>query len=928
MKKRWLSMLLALCMTAAMLPSALATEDGGERPPASGGGGGLAAIQSLVCLEGDTGDVTLTEETTMTADVAVYSDTVLDLNGQTLNTNGYTIEVRAGAKLTVRGGNDGKIWNADTTNAELKKEQGDPHTLILVDAGAELLIENGHFYSKTYQLLSIFGKAVIQDGVFHCLADDTGLYDSRPMISVTGESASLAMEYGQIYADSSKTKDCGMYGIYAANGAQVTLGSDEEALWGSGPMIVSTFAALGANNYFATSNYTIYGGYYEASYGTAAFANSPQYEKFCAPVYLSANGSVNIYGGDFSGKYAVSVPYKNTAVQLSIADGMFLGETDNFYIGTGDAVYPGEGGNQTAVSGGVFLHDVDQALLTDGKTTVKTVLGVGGEEMEYRDAYQVMDKGGLEFATGAPAVEAAPGVDVDEEIKTALQSSEADLSMLGYGLSQGLQPPSVDEAKNALTGAGVTVPDGQTVSVVVEPYLNIQIKGYDATAKTLLLDMKPEYNVVATTDPNHMEKGESGKNAVDLETAQPISEADGWYAVELVLPSGFIDDDTPNVFVKHTKADGRVFYYPAAIHGGKASFVILNGFSEFELKTDARTGTITFDYGLPESYTAKDVGNVLPEALETGYRFTGWLIDGALYNELTDALLTKLDAAPGKTLSAQAQFVSASSGSSGGTASYAITANAGEGGSISPSGKVYVNANAGKTFTIKAAEGYRIADVQVDGASVGAVESYTFEKVQKAHTITASFAKLDEAGDVLFEDVSESDWFYDGVRYAAENGLMNGVGGARFDPDGATTRGMVVAILWRLEKEAEAGAAGFSDVPAGAYYAKAVDWAADSGIVSGYAQDRFGPDDAISREQLAAILYRYAQQKGYDVSAAAELTAFADGDSVSAYAKTAMAWANAAGLVQGVSENRLAPQNGATRAQVATVLMRFLKQYQ
>ena len=160
------------------------------------------------------------------------------------------------------------------------------------------------------------------------------------------------------------------------------------------------------------------------------------------------------------------------------------------------------------------------------------------------------------------------------------------------------------------------------------------------------------------------------------------------------------------------------------------------------------------------------------------------------------------------------------------------------------------------------------------------------------------------------------------IDYAIRNGMMNGVGGGKFDPHGVTSRAMIVTILWRLEGEPAAADASFTDVADGQWYSEAIDWASANGIVNGYSAAKFGPMDSITREQMAAILYRYADMKGYDMQAGAALN-FADAGSVSSYATAAMQWAVAEGLINGVGDNTLNPQGTATRAQVATILMRF-----
>ena len=181
--------------------------------------------------------------------------------------------------------------------------------------------------------------------------------------------------------------------------------------------------------------------------------------------------------------------------------------------------------------------------------------------------------------------------------------------------------------------------------------------------------------------------------------------------------------------------------------------------------------------------------------------------------------------------------------------------------------------------------------------------------------------------NVPFTDVKETDWFYDAVGYVYENGMMSGTGNSQFSPQVTTSRAMLVTILYRLEGAPAVSGTVFTDVAANAYYADAVTWASENGIVGGYGGGIFGPDDPITREQMAAILYRYGQHKEYDTTATGDVTTFTDSASVSSYAVEAMNWAVGVGLISGVGNNTLAPTGSATRAQVAMILMRFCKNY-
>lgn len=175
-----------------------------------------------------------------------------------------------------------------------------------------------------------------------------------------------------------------------------------------------------------------------------------------------------------------------------------------------------------------------------------------------------------------------------------------------------------------------------------------------------------------------------------------------------------------------------------------------------------------------------------------------------------------------------------------------------------------------------------------------------------------------------FSDVRIADWFYNDVKYVYEKGMMAGTAADVFAPNATTTRAMIVTILYRLEgSPAVTGTSAFVDVPAGQWYTDAVNWAAANQIVKGTSATTFAPNDSITREQMAAILYRYAQYKGYDMTKKADLSGYSDNSQVSAYAKDALAWANAAKLINGVTNTTLAPQGNATRAQVSAILHRF-----
>jgi hypothetical protein len=203
------------------------------------------------------------------------------------------------------------------------------------------------------------------------------------------------------------------------------------------------------------------------------------------------------------------------------------------------------------------------------------------------------------------------------------------------------------------------------------------------------------------------------------------------------------------------------------------------------------------------------------------------------------------------------------------------------------------------------------------------VEPKTEEETQE-QTQPAAPAEMTPALAAL-RDVSVSDWYYDDVKFVTENGLFKGVSTTEFAPNAQMTRAMLATVLHRLagEPAAPAGQGAFGDVPAGQWFTEAVAWASANGIVGGYSASVFGTDDPVTREQIAVLLYRYAELMGYDVSASVDLSAYTDAADISEWAREALAWANAAGLITGRDASALAPTDTATRAEVAAMLHRF-----
>ena len=292
--------------------------------------------------------------------------------------------------------------------------------------------------------------------------------------------------------------------------------------------------------------------------------------------------------------------------------------------------------------------------------------------------------------------------------------------------------------------------------------------------------------------------------------------------------------------------------------------------------------------------------------------------------------------APGESVSADvtkltAKFAGGSSGSGGGGGSrkpsvtYYTLHFETNGGSAITDMREENNTRISLTKYVPTRHGYTFIGWYSDHNLTNQVSEFSLTKNM---TVYAGW-RADENPDIVvnpFTDVSEKDWFYNDAMFVYKNGLMLGTSKTLFGPHGTVTRGMMATILWRMEGSlAPKGENSFTDVEAGRWYADAITWTAENGIFAGYSKDKFGPDDPITREQLTAIFYRYADYKGYKLTVTENLDKFEDADKITDYAKMVMQWAVGNGLIKGKSENLLDPQGTATRAEISAMLHRFIE---
>ena len=334
--------------------------------------------------------------------------------------------------------------------------------------------------------------------------------------------------------------------------------------------------------------------------------------------------------------------------------------------------------------------------------------------------------------------------------------------------------------------------------------------------------------------------------------------------------------------------------------------------------------TITYDLaggtaeGNPDTYTIETRTFTLKNPTKSGYTFTGWSGTGLTGEDNLTVIIPK-GSTGNRSYTAHWRY---NGGGGSGYSYYTIKANAGTGGSISPSGNVSVREGRDQTFTITPDKGYAVANVKIDGKSIGAVKSYTFENVSRTHTIEVIFMKANGNPQTgVFVDVATGSYYEDAVDWAVENGITKGTDDTHFSPDGICTRAQAVTFLWRAagSPKPETRAMPFTDVPVGSYYYDAVLWAVENGITKGTSDTTFSPNMTCSRAQIVAFLWRSEKSP-----AAGTANPFTDVKSTAYYA-VAVLWAVKENITEGTTNTTFSPDADCTRAQIVTFLWRCKK---
>lgn len=609
--------------------------------------------------------------------------------------------------------------------------------------------------------------------------------------------------------------------------------------------------------------------------------------------------SLTINGGLLTG--GLNTVKNDDNGKIAIKNGTFTNYTQSAFQNHHIATINGgtfDGANVCAVlncgacSSADATHDKHETTITGGyfngnlKKTVGSITISGGYFTSDPSAYVASDhytvdssEDGYSYMVTDTAPTKAPVIVADQtQAEANLPSGTSD--SVKNSITTVIDNASIDgvaEAVNKdsiLTAAGVPNSDkaDKNAKIVIDVQVNVKATGATTTTtsggsesiSTLTFSASPQATVkkvTASVSSNYNE----GK-PIDL----PNSYLNGKeITVKLPLPSDF----TP-VQIKHTSSDGSVEYFLSTQKRGAKTFTIEDGCAVFTI-----TKFSTFEVSGTQTYVEPSSG-------------------GSISTPTT----------------------------------YAVNVNAATNGAVAADKKT---ASKGTTVTVTASpsKGYVVDAVKVvdkDGKDVAVTEKdgkYVFTMPASAVTVTGSFKAETPAPVALpFTDVKSGNWFYDAVKYAYEQGLMTGTSATMFAPNGTMNRAMIVTVLYRLEKSpAVTGASKFTDVPAGQWYSDAVAWAAANKIVNGYDETTFGPMNAVTREQMAAILFRYEQVKGLEnVTLEENLNRFPDQNKISAYAIPALQWAVGQKIINGNADGTLDPTGTATRAQVAQIFTNLL----
>lgn len=677
-------------------------------------------------------------------------------------------------------------------------------------------------------------------------------------------------------------------------------------------------------------------------------------------------GKLEISGGTFNGTLYIRSAYSN----VTISDGYFNGSIS-------------ETGGTLTITGGYFTTD-PSAYCVENKTGVAT----GKADYPYTVGDKKADSQPATVDSATVPAKTTSNNDTVKEVASSISgatvennnATEAATKNIANenkitadtNISTGSQEKKVSAALNEKVSDANKTTDENPVAIVYQTYVDVTVtdaKKSDSDTNTLSelsVELTPMYRVVATTknvaESTTTEIKLAGErvddaNAIQIGDPQKLNVPDQEYIIKLALPNGFAQDKA-KLSIKHTKENGSIEYYTGTVsteseEGSAKTYVTFttNGFSPFVIYAASANvasigdganqkvyptlqaaidavqdgQTIKLTKACAENVT---VSRAVKFTLnKDGKDFTGSISAGSRYS-----VTSAVDSNDSNKTTYTVTYVGGSSSSGSAPTTYAVNVNAATNGAVAADKKT---ASKGTTVTVTASpsKGYVVDAVKVvdkdgkDVAVTGKDGKYVFTMPGSAVTVTGTFKAETPAPVALpFTDVKSGNWFYDAVKYAYEQGLMTGTSATTFAPNGTMNRAMIVTVLYRLEKSpAVTGASKFTDVPAGQWYSDAVAWAAANKIVNGYDETTFGPMNAVTREQMAAILFRYEQVKGLEnVTLEENLNRFPDQNKISAYAIPALQWAVGQKVINGNADGTLDPTGTATRAQVAQIFTNLL----
>ncbi len=911
MKKRVLSAALSLCMLLTLLPTAaLATGD--EESTTPGTSPASKTLQEEINTAEKGATVSLSEDETGSITVSAGKDITLDLAGHKLtNTaDNHTVIIEKGASLTVLDSSEAKAGTID--NVSHGKAAVVNHGTFVLNSGsltrsaeASTLSEDGNTASGSNSWYVVWntGSMTVNGGKILFSADNQGYYSSLidngwadPSKNTEKAFATLTVTGGEL------------------NGGKITIKNDDYGILD----IQGGTLTQACESFFSVFNWndaTISGGTINGTVGAKGDGQTGEnaYEHGKLEISGNAQFSDTVLG------------YDNSDIQIS--GGTFKVQPNAAFLKPGlSATQTEEGGTFSITPAAV--ETVYPAILADQADTNPI------EELYDKDSYTVKATQKQEADTGDYYTEVAISV---ANLKKHTNGDTQKKPGYWTGIAL-VAPEDATQMKYAFAASKDALPLSDAAeleqNVAAENksgiafYLDAGSKTPKTWAQVQWLDKD---GAVLSNTVYHMDL--SGVTlAMDKDTMPKIRPAKLHDNAET---NAYKDEDlyTAGSYDAKITSQGAGGVYNVAITAqqlrkhtnAKKDKDYWVGFD-----LEAPEGVTKFKYAFDAtiSETAKEENVETLPGNKTGVAFyfkdktaktvtVQWVAEG-------DDATTCKPITFSVDLSGVAYYQAPShggSGSSGGSASttYTLTFETNGGNAISK-----VTKNKGTTIDL-AQYAPTKSGATFEGwyADKGLTKKITSVKLDANTTVYAKWTEAPVSG-LPFKDVKTADWFYNDVKYVYEKGMMAGTAADVFAPNATTTRAMIVTILYRLEgSPAVTGTSAFVDVPAGQWYTDAVNWAAANQIVKGTSATTFAPNDSITREQMAAILYRYAQYKGYGVTKKADLSGYSDNGQVSAYAKDALAWANAAKLINGVTNTTLAPQGNATRAQVSAILHRF-----